>query len=64
MKCAGVGVENFSKNTHVQCAEQKAVVRRVCGCARIGSTQILWVKVSLQLYSLDLFGVLKDGPKT
>ena len=25
-----------------ECAERKAIVRRVCGCARIGSTQILW----------------------
>ena len=25
-----------------ECAEQKAIVRRVCGCAKIGCTQILW----------------------
>ena len=34
----------FKKRTRAvwECAERKAIVRRVCGCAKIGCTQIPW----------------------
>ena len=36
--------QNFQKRTGTvrECAEQTAIVRRVCGCAKIGCTQILY----------------------